>query len=276
MRNNLLVALSVAATLLFTACGSNNKDKNSTSRTNGNNIRGGVSVPAAPSGVSSSIWAQVNTSSGQVTSGMAPGLSMNSNDVSRYFLSTDWAWGAIGATSTTTDTNWNSAIFGTPASYTQIPCNGSNCVVGMTMGTNPSGSSSAPMVFTSNQTLSAVVASNQQVAPSSGGITMGFWDSLTGTADPSGGVVPAIPVNVGLQTQGSYVQGNKVNLVFSDGEGTITVIGTLSGSGVNYTLSGTIGFTNQTSVNTINGQTSVASGTLGQFSGNACAFFRCQ
>ena len=94
---------------------------------------------------------------------------------------------------------------------------------------------------------------------SSSTVLVVVYDEFVGQKDSEGNVIPAIPVNL-ANAQG-YVEGNNVEIRFSDSYGSIVVQGQLSGS----TLNADIAYENA-------GQ---AKRYLGWVSMNACSFFVC-
>ncbi len=106
---------------------------------------------------------------------------------------------------------------------------------------------------------------NGQIITSNSVIEIDINDSNVGKKDVDGHEIP--PIKIVLQgVSGGVQSGNKVQLVFGDNLGTVTLTGHYDQT--NFT--GTLSFVNKS--NTINGQ---HEGTLGDFQVPVCGFFRC-
>jgi hypothetical protein len=97
-------------------------------------------------------------------------------------------------------------------------------------------------------------------------IRIAVWDSLAGTTDGSGKIIPEYPIHM-IGAQGSVV-GGVVQLTFADAYGTITLGGYITGG----LLQGTLSFQNFTNPT---GGALPNSGPLGAFTINVCDFFIC-
>lgn len=217
-------------------------------------------VPGTPAQASPNIWGQIVPQGGSITiNGQAQ--SLIDNDVTRAFLLTNIEPNKVGATTQNPDPDYN------------LPCNpGQTCVVGFTLGSD-NGTSHFPMGLDQNLTINQAINGTSPVRIMTGGITMGFWDSLTGSTstDPDHHILTPIPVYIPVDSNNSTVTGHNVVARFTDTLGTVMLQGTISTSGQ---LTGTISFSN---LNDFSGSGTTTSGNLGNIpSFNVCSGFRCQ
>ncbi|MBK9294139.1 MAG: hypothetical protein IPM57_06790 [Oligoflexia bacterium] len=189
-------------------------------------------------------------------------LTPQSNNATRAFLSTDWPYDFIGATTNQSDSGWTPASGLTPRS-----CSPGICEARLMFGIETGSNQHAYMTTQSNQLISQIIASSRREAVTAGGITLAFWDSLVGTT-MDGEVLTAIPVYVPIDPQGSYIQGSQINMVFKDSKGSITVTGIVEPNGLYH---GTVSFQNTVNVN----NQQAAAGLLGNFDIHICSVFKC-
>lgn len=278
MKKVFLVLTLVAITSAFVACGSAKKaDK--TQRVGGRNDASPAGKPGGNSPIPSTtqqaagnlIWGQIIPQGATIQDRNSP-IPYNAHDVVRVFLGTDWPWSVIGSTTPNLqDPGYNSQTYNpNPGCKTNV-----NCAAGLTLGQNNNGTHQ-PLQFANGQTIDQVTSSGQQISVVGGGITMAFWDSLTGeksVADEGGNThtIDPIPVWIPLVPDNkSYVKGTTVKLYFQDSKGSLVLDGTINGTVIN----GTIRFDNLLDFN--DSQNYPASGALGQFSISKCSAFRCQ
>ncbi|OQW51543.1 MAG: hypothetical protein A4S09_09945 [Proteobacteria bacterium SG_bin7] len=97
-------------------------------------------------------------------------------------------------------------------------------------------------------------------------IRIAIWDSIAGTADSNGKIIPEYPIHLIGAT--GVAAGNQVNLTFSDAYGSISIAGTIQGG----LFQGSISFQNLVN---LSGGTYPQSGPLGNITINVCDFFVC-
>ncbi len=113
----------------------------------------------------------------------------------------------------------------------------------------------------------AVINGNtvQNIDYSTARIRVVIWDSLAGTNDSNGKIIPEIPVNILGATPAG---GGPYDMIFNDGRyGSISISGATVSGGV---FQGNLNYQNLISVDGI-----TRSGTLGYFTIQVCDFFIC-
>lgn len=97
-------------------------------------------------------------------------------------------------------------------------------------------------------------------------IRIAIWDSLAGTTDAGGKIIPEYPIHMIGAT--GMAAGNQVNLTFSDAYGSISIAGVIQGG----LFQGNISFQNLVN---LSGGALPQSGPLGAITINVCDFFVC-
>ena len=225
----------------------------------GNGATGtGSGVPSVPPSPNSGgpAWGLVKVEQTQIQGGNPQTTNYyNANDVSRWFLSSDFSFEDVGATTKDQDTF-----------YKKDCPTGKTCQVEFGVFQSTLGN---------NMLLQQAVQSNQIVQVTNGVIGLVFFDSLVGDLDnTTGKTITPIPVFVkqspNTDQTPSFIQGNNVKLTFQDERGYIQIEGTITGNQFN----GKISFQNVT--NYAQDTQWRASGQLGTAQISVCAMFRCQ
>lgn len=201
-----------------------------------------------------SSWGKVVPQASNISMNGAGSAQSHPSTVVRFFLSTDYRGEDVGSTTSSGDDQ-----------RFNMPCSqGQSCGVAMCIGSNcGQGGTHQPLRISGNQLTST---------SDSGGIAIGFWDSLTGRRADDGHVISPIPLYVPIDLSRSTIQNNQLNLIFSDSAGDIQVVGTVSGN----VWSGQINFANRVYVDESGSQVSGgARGTLGTFQINVCSVVAC-